>query len=336
MKIVFWGTPKYAAENLINIFNAGYEIIAVVTQPDRKRGRGKKLSPSPVKEAAIDLSIPVYATNSISKDQKTKEKLFNLKADIYLVVAFGQILPKEILDQPKLGCWNSHASLLPVWRGAAPIQWSIINDDAKTGICIMSMEEGLDTGPVIEQETTVIDDSDNLEILTNRLSNISSKLLVRSLERIKLTKGLDKSSRLKQLNAIDQSFLKGSPSYARQITKEDNLINWNQNARKIIKKVMGLYPNAYTFHNGKRIKILEANLSCDNEQSQESLYMNNQSRQQRRPGEIILINKEIGVKIMTNDYPVQIKYAQLEGKKATDSYTLSIQSNLNIHHIFGA
>ena len=336
MKIVFWGTPKYAAENLINIFNAGYEVIAVVTQPDRKRGRGKKLSPSPVKEAAIDLSIPVYATNSISKDQKTKEKLFNLKADIYLVVAFGQILPKEILDQPKLGCWNSHASLLPVWRGAAPIQWSIINDDAKTGICIMSMEEGLDTGPVIEQETTVIDDSDNLEILTNRLSNISAKLLVRSLERIKQTKGLDKSSRLKQLNAIDQSMLKGSPSYARQITKEDNLINWNQNARKIIKKVLGLYPNAYTFHNGKRIKILEANISCDNEQFQESLDMNNQSRQQRRPGEIIMINKEIGVKIMTNDYPVQIKYAQLEGKKATDSYTLSIQSNLSIHHIFGA
>ena len=335
MKIVFWGTPKYAAENLINIFNAGYEVIAVVTQPDRKRGRGKKLSPSPVKEAAIDLSIPVYATNSISKDQKTKEKLFNLKADIYLVVAFGQILPKEILDQPKLGCWNSHASLLPVWRGAAPIQWSIINDDAKTGICIMSMEEGLDTGPVIEQETTVIDDSDNLEILTNRLSNISAKLLVRSLERIKQTKGLDKSSRLKQLNAIDQSMLKGSPSYARQITKEDNLINWNQNARKIIKKVLGLYPNAYTFHNGKRIKILEACISCDNEQSQESLDINNQSRQQRRPGEIIMINKEIGVKIMTNDYPVQIKYAQLEGKKATDSYTLSIQSNLSIHNRLG-
>jgi methionyl-tRNA formyltransferase len=130
--------------------------------------------------------------------------------------------------------------------------------------------------------------------------------------------------------------LKGSPSYARQITKEDNLINWNQNARKIIKKVMGLYPNAYTFHNGKRIKILEANISYDNEQSQEILDINNQSSQQSRPGEIIMINKEVGVKVMTSDYPVQIKYAQLEGKKATDSYTLSIQSNLSIHDIFDA
>ena len=166
MKIVFWGTPKYAAENLKTIVKAGYEVIAVVTQPDRKRGRGKNLSPSPVKEAAEELSIPVYATHSISKDQKTKELLLNLKADVYLVVAFGQILPKEILDQPNLGCWNSHASLLPAWRGAAPIQWSLINDEAKTGICIMSMEEGLDTGPVIEQESTVIKDSDNLETVS--------------------------------------------------------------------------------------------------------------------------------------------------------------------------
>ena len=334
MKIVFWGTPKYAAENLKTIVKAGYEVIAVVTQPDRKRGRGKKLSPSPVKEAAENLSIPVYATHSISKDQKTKEILLNLKADVYLVVAFGQILPKEILDQPNLGCWNSHASLLPAWRGAAPIQWSIINADTKTGICIMSMEEGLDTGPVIEQESTVIKDSDNLEILTNRLSIMSSKLLLKSLEKIKLTKGLNKSSRLKQLNAIDQTNLKGSPSYARQITKEDNLIDWNQDARKIIKKIQGLYPNAYTFYNAKRIKILEV-ISCDNNQSKESQDIKNQSKTNRIPGEIIIINKQIGIKIMTNDYPVLIKYAQLEGKKATDSYTLSIQSNLSINDKLG-
>ena len=227
-------------------------------------------------------------------------------------------------------------SLLPVWRGAAPIQWSILNDDAKTGICIMSMEEGLDTGPVIEQESTVIKDSDNLEILTNRLSVMSSKLLLKSLEKIKLTKGLNKSSRLKQLNAIDQTNLKGSPSYARQITKEDNLIDWNQDARKIIKKIQGLYPNAYTFYNSKRIKILEASLSCDNNQSKESQDIKNQSRQHCRPGEIIMINKITGLKIMTNDYPILIKYAQLEGKKATDSYTLSIQSNLNINNKLGA
>ncbi|AIQ97156.1 methionyl-tRNA formyltransferase [Prochlorococcus sp. MIT 0801] len=335
MKIVFWGTPKYAAENLNSIVKAGHEVIAVVTQPDKKRGRGKSLSPSPVKEAAEDLSIPVYSTYSISKDQKTKEILINLKADVYLVVAFGQILPKEILDQPNLGCWNSHASLLPAWRGAAPIQWSIINDDAKTGVCIMSMEEGLDTGPVIEQESTIIKDTDNLEILTNRLSIMSSKLLLISLEKIKLTKGLNKSSRLNQLNAIPQTKLKGTPSYARQITKEDNLIDWNQKARKIIKKIKGLYPNAYTYYNSKRIKILEVFISFDKNQSKESQDIKSQSNKHIIPGEIVMINKKNGLKIMTKDYPIIIKYAQLEGKKPTDGYTLSIQTNFSINDKLG-
>ena len=335
MKIVFWGTPKYAAENLITIVESGHEVIAVVTQPDRKRGRGKNFSPSPVKQAAIDFGIPVITTQSIGKDQSTKEILKSLKADVYIVVAFGQILPREILDQPKLGCWNSHASLLPAWRGAAPIQWSIINDDARTGICIMSMEEGLDTGPVIEQEETFINDLDNLEILSNRLSNISSKLLVKSLERIKLTKGLSKSSRLKQLNAIEQSNLIGNPSYARQIKKEDYLIEWNQKARKIIKKIQGLYPNVYTLYKGKRIKILEATEICFNDQLQENQTIDTESKEERIPGEVIKINKDDGILITTNDGHVQIKYAQLEGKKPVDSFTLSVQSHLSVNDIFG-
>ncbi len=334
MKIVFWGTPKYAADNLTSIVDAGHDVIAVVTQPDRKRGRGKNLSASPVKKAALDFCIPVFTTHSVSKDQNIKDILLNLKADVYVVVAFGQILPKEILDQPKLGCWNSHASLLPVWRGAAPIQWSIINDDLKTGICIMSMDEGLDTGPVIEQESTFINDSDNLEILTNRLSNISSRLLLKSLERIKLTKGKNKQSILNELNAIDQTKLDGKPSYARQIVKEDYLINWNQTARKTIKKIQGLYPNAYTLHKGKRIKILEASIDkIEPVIESKSIYM--QSKVNKMPGEIIMIEKVNGIKIMTKDIPIQIKYAQLEGKKPTDSYTLSMQSNLSIKNILG-
>ena len=323
MKIVFWGTPKYAAENLINLVKSGHEVIAVVTQPDRKRGRGKQLLPSPVKQAAIDFGITVFTTQSISKDQTTKASLHSLNADVYIVVAFGQILPRDILNQPKLGCWNSHASLLPAWRGAAPIQWSLINDDSRTGICIMSMEEGLDTGPVITHEATDINDSDNLEILTNRLSNISSNLLVKSLERIKQTKGLDKSKRLEKLKAIDQSKLNGKASYARQINKQDYLINWNLEARKIIKKIKGLYPNAYTLYNGKRIKILDTRV------------VNNESVKDRVPGQIIMIDKKAGIKILTSDIPIEIKYAQLEGKKATDGYTLSSQTNLSIKSILG-
>tara|TARA_B100000579_G_scaffold392531_1_gene368541 strand:- start:720 stop:1730 length:1011 start_codon:yes stop_codon:yes gene_type:complete len=335
VKIVFWGTPNYAAKNLINLVNAGYEVTAVITQPDRRRGRGKKLSPSPVKQAALNFGIPVFATKSISKDENTKEILKRLDADIYIVVAFGQILPKDLLEHPKLGCWNSHASLLPLWRGAAPIQWSILNDDAKTGICVMSMEEGLDTGPVIEQEVTLINDSDNLETLTNRLSNLSSKLLIKSLERIELTKDLSKSTRLEKLKAIDQSELNGNPSYARQIKKEDYLIDWNQNARKIVKKIQGLYPNSYTLYNGKRIKILEA-ITISNKADLIDIKISDKaSIENSLPGEILSINKNNGIIIMSNDYPIQIKYAQLEGKKATDGYTLSVQSKLSVKSKFG-
>tara|TARA_Y100001968_G_scaffold74846_1_gene66248 strand:+ start:119 stop:1129 length:1011 start_codon:yes stop_codon:yes gene_type:complete len=335
VKIVFWGTPKYAADNLVDIVNAGNEVIAVVTQPDRKRGRGKTFSPSPVKKAALDFGIPVYTSKSISKDQITKEILSNLNADIYVVVAFGQILPKEILDQPKLGCWNSHASLLPVWRGAAPIQWSILNDDRETGICIMAMDEGLDTGPVIEQESTAIKDTDNLEILTNRLSKISSRLLVKSLENIKDTIGLDGTERLKSLKAISQSKLKGNPSYARQIIKEDYLIDWNQNARIIFKKIQGLYPNAYTFHKGKRIKLLEISLNVKQDKTNDKKIFNGKSFMKSVPGEVIMLNKQNGITVMTNNYPIFITFGQLEGKNRTDGHTLSVQANININDILG-
>ena len=336
MKIIFWGTPKYAAENLIKIVNSGHEVIAVVTQPDRKRGRGKKLSPSPVKQTAIDLGIRVFSTPSIKKDQNTKDILISLKADIYVVVAFGQILPKEILDIPKLGCWNSHASLLPLWRGAAPIQWSILNDDKKTGICIMLMEEGLDTGPIAEQQATVINDTDNLEILTNKLSDISSKLLVKFLRRLTLSNCLNKSTMLKELNPIDQSKLNVNPTYARQIKKEDYLIDWNQKARSIIKKIHALYPNAYTLHNGKRIKILSVNNIFHDEKLIDSNNTDNESMDNNIPGEIIMINKQNGLKVMSNDYAIQVTYAQLEGKRATDSYTLSIQADLRVKNILGS
>ncbi len=335
MKIIFWGTPKYSSENLIEIFNAGHEIIAVVTQPDRKRARGKKLTPSPVKKVALDLGLPVFTTQSISKDLETKEILKSLNADVYVVVAFGQILPKDILDLPKLGCWNSHASLLPAWRGAAPIQWSILNGDSKTGICIMSMEEGLDTGPVIEQEATDIKDSDNLEELTNRLSKISSKLLLKSLDKIKLTINSSKLSMLDKLNAIDQSELPYDVSYARQIKKEDYLIDWYQNSEDILRKIRGLYPNAYTFFNGKRIKILEANILLNNDLYMQYTDINNDSNKKRIPGQIINIDKISGISIMSNDCPILVKYGKLEGKNISESHTLSLQSKLNVNDILG-
>ncbi len=333
MKIVFWGTPKYAAENLLTLIKAGNEICAVVTQPDRRRSRGKVLSPSPVKQVAIDFDIPVYSSGSISKDIYTKKLLSKLNADIYIVVAFGQILSTDILEQPKFGCWNSHASLLPKWRGAAPIQWSIINNDLITGVCIIAMEKGLDTGPVVLQESINIIDSDNLETLTNKLCKISSQLLIKLIMKIKSIKDLDHEERLKKLKLIDQSKLNGQPSYARQILKEDFIIDWNQKAKNIYKRIQGLYPNSYTLYKGKRIKVYQANIinnSFIKENPNNGLeeLINNKNTY---PGEIVFISKKLGFAVSTIDYPILIEVAQLEGKHKSDAYTISIQSRLTIH-----
>ena len=339
MKIVFWGTPEYAAENLLCILNTGQEVSAVVTQPDRRRGRGNRLTPSPVKQVAKNSGIPVYTTDSISKDEKTKKILFNLNADIYIVVAFGQILPEDILKQPKLGCWNSHASLLPKWRGAAPIQWSILMNDSKTGVCVMAMEKGLDTGPVINQESIDIEDTDNLEKLTNKLCKISSRLLIKSIKQIEFTKDLDEHKRLKKLQAIDQANLPGEPSYARQLKKEDFLINWNFKSKVILNKVKGLYPNAYTFFKGKRIKVIEAHYLTEslNKILLKTLNISSMNNllAQVNPGDVIFIGNDYGIVVVTNDFPIIIKFGQLEGRNITDGYKLSIQAKIYVNDKLG-
>tara|TARA_Y100001968_G_C19413720_1_gene747778 strand:+ start:505 stop:1524 length:1020 start_codon:yes stop_codon:yes gene_type:complete len=339
VNIVFWGTPQYAADNLLSLIQAGHKIIAVVTQPDRRRSRGKNLSPSFVKQIAIEFDIPVFTTHSINKDQVTRDSILKLNSDIFIVVAFGQILPKEILEHPKLGCWNSHASLLPKWRGAAPIQWSIINDDSQTGVCIMSMDIGLDTGPVINQECIEIQERDNLEILTKKLSIISSKLLIDSLSDIKKTIGMNKQDRLRSLKAIDQSEISAQPSYARQIVKEDYLIDWNNHSRYIFKIIKGLYPNAYTTYDGKRIKLLEVtilNYKCN------FIFENNininkleSDINNAKPGEIVLIQKKLGIIVRTSDHALVIDLAQLAGKKANDGYTVSKQANMFDNRMLG-
>jgi len=338
VKVIFWGTPKYAAESLNSIINAGHEIVAVITQPDRKRGRGKKLTPSPVKELALKNKIPVYTTFSIKKDEITREKILSLSAEIYIVVAFGQILPKEILLKPPYGSWNSHASLLPSWRGAAPIQWSLIKGDDCTGVCIMSMEEGLDTGPVINQEAIKINDEDNLETLTNKLSYVSSKLLVKSIKEIGRTKGSDINQKLTELQAIKQSELGNEVSYARQINKEDYLINWENNSKELYNLVRGLYPNAYTIFQGKRIKIPDIGIlitsSLDTNRELTNITRRI-SHFKEEAGTILDINKEKGIVIRTKNGQVFIKSGQLEGKKLSDAYTLSAQARIKIKDKLG-
>ena len=336
MKIVFWGTPQYAAQNLLTIINNGFNVIAVVTQPDRKRGRGNMLNPSPVKQVALDNDISVFTTNSIKNDKNTRKLISNLNADIFIVVAFGQILPLEVLNQPPLGSWNSHASLLPKWRGAAPIQWSLINNDIKTGVCIMAMDEGLDSGPVIKQKSIHIDQNDNLETLTLKLCNISSELLIISLNDIEKTLGLTYEERLLKLKAIDQKYLSSNPSYANQIKKEDFLIDWNTNSKILFKRINGLYPNAYTLYKKKRLKILECIIIDKSIPLLDIEYeIVNRLAKCNESGNVISIIKNVGFIIMTNDFPILIKYGQMQGKNKVDGYTLALQSNIEVNSKLG-
>ena len=171
MKIVFWGTPEYSLKSLEVINNSNHELVAVITQPDKKRSRGNKLIPSPVKQYAIKNNILVISPNQIKNNKDFINQLKELMPDIFIVIAYGKILSKEILNIPKYGCWNAHASLLPRWRGAAPIQRALLSGDKHTGVGIMKMNEGLDTGDILIEEKIIIDNNDNLQTLKDKLSD---------------------------------------------------------------------------------------------------------------------------------------------------------------------
>ncbi|MFZ6017218.1 MAG: methionyl-tRNA formyltransferase [Nitrospirota bacterium] len=244
MRIVFFGTPQFAVQSLNKLFQSGEKVIAVVTQPDKKKGRGRILSPPPVKEFALNRGIRVLQPTSI-KDSEFINELSTMKPEIIVVVAYGKILPAQILKLPLLGCINVHASLLPKYRGASPIQWAIINAEKKTGITTMLMDEGLDTGDILLQEETEIAADDNAETLSKRLSEIGAFLLIKTIKGIK-----DGSIR-----PIPQV---GTPSYAPPLKKEDGRVNWSKTALEIFNFVRGMYPwpGAYCYLNRERIKII--------------------------------------------------------------------------------
>ena len=174
MRIIFWGTPEYSVKSLEVLKKSDHDIVAVITQPDKKRSRGNKLIASPVKEYAIKENIPVFTPEIIKGNIQFISKLKELSCDLFIVIAYGKILPKAILDIPKYKSWNAHASLLPRWRGAAPIQWSLLEGDEFTGVGIMKMEEGLDTGDILVEKKIKIANEENLKSLTRRLSDLSA------------------------------------------------------------------------------------------------------------------------------------------------------------------
>ena len=251
MRIVFMGTPEFAVPSLQGLYAGGHEVLAVFTQPDRPKGRGKQMAAPPIKEAALELNLPVFQPESVRTDE-VYGQLLELEPDAIIVVAYGKILPKRLLDLPKWGCINVHASLLPAYRGAAPIHWAIVNGETETGITIMKMDEGLDTGDMLSKKVTPIHDNNTMGELHDRLKFEGAQLLLTTLE------GLQAGN----VTPVPQSEV--GTSYASLIKKEHEQIDWNQSAQKIHDHIRGFnpFPGTYTNFRGERFKIWQSLVSA--------------------------------------------------------------------------
>lgn len=296
MRVVFMGTPDFAVGTLDALLDAGHDVAAVVTQPDRPKGRGKELLMTPVKERALRAGIPVYQPEKIRKNEEFFDILTGIAPDVIVVVAFGQILPKRVLELPKYGCVNVHASLLPMYRGAAPIQWVIINGEKISGVTTMQMDSGIDTGDMLLKEEVPIEPKDTYGTYHDKLSKVGAQLLVRTL------KGLEEGS----ITPVKQE---GESSYASMIDKTMGNLDFTRPAVELERLIRGLnpVPAAYTYLEGKKVKLWSADvMQPDEEYSEEEC------------GKIINTSKNF-FEITTGQGRLRINELQLEGKKRMDT-----------------
>lgn len=262
-KIIFAGTPEFAAVALQALINDGNNIVAVYTQPDRPAGRGRKLTASPVKQLALAHNIPVEQPETL-KDETAIQQLKSYKADVMIVAAYGLLLPKTVLEIPALGCINIHASLLPRWRGAAPIQRAILAGDKETGITIMQMDVGLDTGDMLLKMTTPISDDDNAATLHDRLAQMGGQAIVKTI------------SLLNKIKFIPEKQDKSTASYAKKLEKKEAWIDWSQNAEQIHRQIRAFnpWPIAQTMLDEKTVRILDSVLLEKNSDKQPGTIIN--------------------------------------------------------------
>ena len=289
MKIVFMGTPDFSVNALENIVKAGHDVVGVITQPDKPKGRGGKMQYTPVKEKALELGLDVYQPQRV-KETEFIEKLKEMNPDAIVVIAFGQILPKAILDMPKYGCINVHASLLPKYRGAAPIQWSVIDGERETGVTTMYMNEGLDTGDIIDKVVVPIDKKETGGSLFDKLAIEGGKLILKTL--IELENG----------TAVRTPQDDSKSNYAGMINKQLGKIDFNKSANEIERLIRGLnpWPSAYTKMDGKTLKIWDADVD--------------DSENDSAPGTITEVGKDF-IRVATGKGSLKILELQLEGKK---------------------
>lgn len=300
MRIVFMGTPDFAAEVLDSIVKAGHEVIGVVSQPDKPKGRGKALQHTPVKEKALENNIKVYQPAKV-RDEEFVKLLAELKPDIIVVVAFGQIIPGSILKLPKYGCINVHASLLPKYRGAAPIQWAVINGEKETGVTIMQMNEGLDTGDILTTALVVLDKQETGGSLFDRLMHEGAKLCVETLTKIENN----------EITKIPQD--DSQATYTSKLDKKLGNIDFSMTAKDIERLIRGLnpWPSAYTKLDGRTLKIWQADVLEDSGN-------NIEEADRKSVGTIISVTKN-SIDVLTGGGILSIKELQLEGKKRMTS-----------------
>lgn len=289
MKVLFMGTPDFAVSALEALIQSEHEVVGVVTQPDKPKGRGKEMQFPPVKECAVKYNIPVYQPVKV-KTPEGVETLRSFGADIFVVAAFGQILSKEILDMPKYGCINIHASLLPKYRGAAPIQWAVINGDKQSGVTIQQMNEGIDTGDIWLKSVVDLEPKETGESLYEKLSKTGAELVLQVL--LIIEEGKVKPEKQ------DESL----STHVGKLSKALGCIDWNKSAAEIERLIRGLnsWPSAYTSFKGKTLKIWDADVV---EQSADGV-----------PGSIAEVTKE-SITVNTGDGKLLLKNIQLEGKK---------------------
>ena len=307
LKVLFMGTPDFAQESLKSIYDAGFEIIGVVTNPDKPKGRGMKLAYSPVKEYALEKNLKIYQPIKIRNNTEFLNEIKTLAPDVICVVAYGKILPKEILEIPKLGCINVHGSLLPKYRGAAPIQWAVLNGDKTTGITTMYMNEGMDTGDMILKEEVEIGPEETTGDLWQKLSKIGGEILVKTLKLIEE----GKAPREKQTEEA---------TLAPMLNKEMALIDWeNSDINKIHNLIRGLNPimGAYSYIDGKKIKFWKSKVltkeeffSYKTEFEEYEAKFNNLV-----PGTILIADDKDGLYIKAKDGIIKVLEIQAENAK---------------------
>lgn len=287
LRILFMGTPDFAQMSLKELLEEKFNVVGVVTQPDKPKGRGHKMVFPPVKETAIEAGIPVFQPERL-KGGELKEVLDELKPDLIVVVAYGRILPDYVLEYPKYGCINVHGSLLPKYRGAAPIQWSVINGEKETGVTTMLMDSGLDTGDMLLKDKVEIGEYETSEQLFERLSGIGARLLVKTIRELK--------------NITPQKQDEEKATYAPIIKKEMAEIDWSRDNVTICKLVCGMnsWPMAYTFYEGEPVKIISAEKCDDKEQEN---------------GKILGLEKNKGLKVSCGKGCIYVKEVQFAGKK---------------------